>query len=75
MYRTDLLTSVEKVNLTDKINLSEPPNLDIKYTINQFFNLQDPLDNIPLSRTEIESIFLLATEKMALELLESYQNI
>ena len=29
-----------------------------KYTINQVFDLHDPLDTIPLSKLEIENIFL-----------------
>ena len=41
---------IEKENLTDKINLSGPQTNDSKYTINQVFNLQDPLDTIPLSK-------------------------
>ena len=43
----------KKKNLTDKINLSGPPNNDSKYTINQVFNLHDPLDTISLSKTVI----------------------
>ena len=36
--------------------------------------MQDPLDNIPLSKNENQNIFLPTTEKMTLELLEKYQN-
>ena len=39
---------IQKENLTDKINLSGPPINDLKYTINQVFDLHDPLDTIPL---------------------------
>ena len=52
-YRTDLFPLVVKEKLIDHINLSVPPAFDSKYTKNQVFNLQDPLDNIPLSKTEI----------------------
>ena len=70
MYRTDLFPLLEKENLTDNVNLSRPPNLDSKYNINQVFNLHESLDNILLSKTEIENIFLPAREKMTLELLQ-----
>ena len=49
-YKTDLFPLIEKENLTDYINLSGPPNNDSKFTINQVFNLHDPLDTIPLSK-------------------------
>ena len=39
------------------------------------FNLLDPLDNIPLSKTEIKKIFLPATEKMTQELVRKYENL
>ena len=67
--------SIEKKNLTDTINLSRPLPNDSKYTIYQVFNLHDPLDTIPLSKTEIENIFLPTTEKITLELLQNYQNL
>ena len=38
------------------------PDIDSNYTINQVFNLHDPLDNIPLSKAENENVFLPATE-------------
>ena len=60
--------------MTDKINLLEPQTNDSKYTKNQVFNLHDPLDTIPLSKLEIEIIFLPPTEKITLELLKQYQN-
>ena len=60
--------------MTDKINLSGPQTNDSKYTINQVFNLHDPLDTIPLSKLENEKIFLLPTEKITFELLKQYQN-
>ena len=75
MYRTDLFPLIEKKNLIDKKNLSGPPDNDSKYTINQVFNLHDPLDNKPLSKTEIENIFLPITEKLTTELLQKHQNL
>ena len=74
MYRTDLFPLVEKKNLTEIINLSGPSDLDSKYTLNQGYNLIEPLDNIPLSKTEIENFFLSATQKKTLELLQKNQN-
>ena len=71
----DLFPLIEKENLTDRINLSGPKTKDIKYTINQVFNLHDPLDTIPLSKLEIDNIFLPPTEKTTLELLKRYQNL
>ena len=77
MYKTDLCPLIEKENLLDSINLSGPPDIDSKYTINQVFNLHGFLDNIPLSKIEIEKIFLPATERLTLELLQQYkyQNV
>ena len=43
--------------------------------INKVLNLLDPLDTIPLSKTEIETIFLPPTERISLEFLQKYQNI
>ena len=63
MYETDLFLLLENENLTDTINLSGPPGVDSKHTKNQVLNLYDPLDSIPLSKTEIESFFLPTTEK------------
>ena len=57
------------------MNLSGPPNIDSKYTINHVFNLHDPLDTLPLSKLEIENIFLPITEKITLELLQKHQNL
>ena len=57
--KKDLFPLIEKENLTDKINLSATQTNDSKYTINQVFDLHDPLDIIPLSKLEIENIFLL----------------
>ena len=48
---------------------------DSKYTINPVFNLHDPLDTVPLSKVEIEKIFLPNTEKFTLELLQKHQNL
>ena len=61
--------------MTDKINLSGPQTNYSKYTINQVFNLHDPLDTIPLSKLEIDNLFLPTTEKTTLELLKQYQNL
>ena len=55
--KKDHFPLIEKENLTDKINLSGPQTNDSKYTINQVFDLHDPLDTIPLSKLEIENIF------------------
>ena len=57
-HKKDLFPLIEKESLTDKINLSGPQTNDSKYTINQVFDLHDPLDTIPLSKLEIENIFL-----------------
>ena len=65
----------EKENLTDKINLSGPQTNYSKYTINQVFDLNDPRDTVPLSKLEIDNIFLPPTDKITLELLEQYQNL
>ena len=74
-YKTDLFPLIEKENLTDNINLSGPPNNDSKYSINHVFNLHDPLDTIPLSKIEIEIIFLPLTEKITVKLLQKHQNL
>ena len=47
----------------------------MKYTVNQVFNLHDPLDTIPLSKLEVKKIFLPPTEKITLQLLRIYQNL
>ena len=65
---------IEKENSTDKINLSGPPLNNAKYTINQVFDLQDPLDTIPLSKIEVENIFLPPIEKITLQLLQKNHN-
>ena len=67
--------TTEKENLTDIINLSGQLLKDSKYTMNQVFNLDDPLDTIPLSKIEKENIFLPATEKITLEFLQKHQNL
>ena len=74
-HKKDLFPLIEKKNLTDKINLSGPQAKDTKNTINQVFNLHEPLDTIPLSKTEIDNIFLPPTEKITLELLKRYQKL
>ena len=61
--KKDNFPLIEKENLTDKINLSGPPIKDLKYTKNQVIDLHDPLDTIPLSKLEVEKIFLPPTEK------------
>ena len=74
-HKKDFFPLIEKENLTDKTNLSGPQTNDSKYTINQVFNLHDPLDTISLSNLEIDNIFLPPTEKITLELLKQYQNL
>ena len=64
-----------KKSLTDNIKLSGPPHNNSKYTINQVFSHHDPLDTIPLSKIEIENIFLSNTEKLKLELLKKHQSL
>ena len=56
IHRTHLFPLKEK-KLTDNKNLSRPPDTASKYTINQVFNLQDRLDNIPFSKIEIKTSF------------------
>ena len=73
--KSTLSPLIEKENLTDNINLSGTPINDAKYTINHVFNVHDPLDTIPLSKIEIENIFLPITEKIRLELLQEHQNL
>ena len=68
--KKDPFLLIEKENLTDKINLTGPPTNDPKYTVNQVFDLHDPLDTIPLSKLEFENIFLPPTEKVTLQLLQ-----
>ena len=55
--KKDPFPLIEKENLTDKINLSGPPTNDPKHTVNQVFDLHDPLDTFPLSTLEVENIF------------------
>ena len=74
-HKKDLFPLIEKENLTDKINLSGPQTNDSKYTINQVFDLHDPLDTIPLSKLEIENIFLPPTDKITINTLKQYQNL
>ena len=69
-HKKDILPLIEKENLTDKINLSGPQTKDLKYTINQVFDLHDPLDAIPLSKLEIDNIFLPPTDKITLDFLK-----
>ena len=58
LYKKNLFTLIGKKNLTENVNLSGPPNTDSKCTNNHVFSLHDPLDTIPLSKVEIENIFL-----------------
>ena len=73
--KKDHFPLIEKEDLTDKINLSGPQTNDSKYTINQVFDLHDPLDTIPLSKLEIENIFLPPTETITISTLKQYQNL
>ena len=73
--KKDHFPLIEKENLTDKINVSGPQTNDSKYTINQVFDLHDPLDTIPLSKLEIENIFLPPTETITISTLKQYQNL
>ena len=52
--------------MTDKKKLSGPQTNDSKHTINQVFDLHDPLDTITLSKLEIDDIFLPPTDKITL---------
>ena len=67
-----MFPSIENENLTDHTKLSGPPDTDSKYTINQVFDLHDPLDNISLSKIEIENISLPNTEKLTIGMLQKY---
>ena len=73
-HKKDTSPLIEKEKLTDEINLSGPLIDNSKYTINQVFDLHDPLNTIPLSKIEVEIIFLTPTEKTTLQLLQKYQN-
>ena len=75
LHKKDLFPLIEKENLTDKINLSGPQTNNSKYTINQVFDLHDPLDTIPLSKLEIENIFLPPTDIITINSLKQYQNL
>ena len=55
--------------------MSGPQTNDSKYTINQVFDLHDPLDTIPLSKLEIENIFLPPADKITINTLKQYQNL
>ena len=56
-HKRDLFLLIEKENMTDKINLSGPQKNDSKYTINQVFNLHDPLGTIPLQNYKLIMFF------------------
>ena len=72
--KKDTFPLIEKENLAEKIHLSGRPINDSKHTINQVFDLHDPLDTIPLSKLEVENVFLPPTEKITLQLSQKYQN-
>ena len=74
-HKKNTFLLIEMENLTDKENVSGPPINDSKNTINRVFDLHDPFDAIPLSRKEVENIFLPPTEKITLQLLQKYQNL
>ena len=74
-HKKDPFPLIEKENPTEPINLSGPLSSDSKYTINHVFNLHDPRDTIPLSKIEVENIFLPTTGKITLELLQKNQNL
>ena len=67
-HKKDFFLLIEKKNFTEKINLSGPQTNDLKYTINQVFNLHDPLDTIPLSKLEIDNTFLHQQKKLHLNI-------
>ena len=73
--KKDHFPLIEKEDLTDKINLSGPQTNDSKYTINQVFDLHDPLDTIPLSKFEVENICLPPTDTITISTLKQYQNL
>ena len=52
------------------INFSGPPESIQKYTINEIFHLKDTLDNISLSKNEIQFIVLPDTAKLTLQSLQ-----
>ena len=74
-HKKDPFPSKEKENLTDTINLSGPLRNDSKYTTNQVFNLNDPFNTIPISKIQVENIFLPTTETITLELLRKCRNL
>ena len=55
--------------------MSGPRESNPKNAIIKIFNLQDTLDNIPLSKNEIQVISLPSTAKFKLQLLQNYQNL
>ena len=74
-HKKDPFPLIEKENLREPINLLGPLPNNSKYKSNQVFNLHDPLDTILLSKIEIQNSFLPTTEKITLELLQTYQNL
>ena len=61
-----------KTNRSHKI--AGPPIKPKIYNL-KVFNLQDPLDNIPLSRNEIQSILLPNTETLTLQFLQKKTKV
>ena len=55
-HKKDPFPLLEKENLTDTIALPGPPTNDLKNTVNQVFDLHDPLDTIPLSKLDVKNI-------------------
>ena len=49
--------------------------IQLNYEKLQVFNLHGPLDTIPLSKLEVEKIFLSPTKTITLQLLQKYQNL
>ena len=70
----NLFLLIEKENLIDNVNLPSPPDLNPKNTIKRVSNMQEPLDNTPLSKNEIKNIFLPIKETMTLKLLQNCQK-
>ena len=57
MFKTNQFLLIVIENLTDNKNLSGLPDEDSNYTVNRVFNEHDPLDSIPLSKTEMKNLF------------------
>ena len=46
-----------------------------KYTINQVFDLHDPLDTIPSQKKKLKKFFYHQQNKITLQLLQKYRNL